>query len=534
MKLNKTYIPILIGTACALGVFLGAKLNFSNGNESLFASNPKKDKLNRLIDYIDYEYVDSVNTDSIVDVTVDGILENLDPHSTYISEKEYEAQAESMKGDFVGIGISFYSILDTIAVIQTIEGGPSERSGIKGGDRLLYANERRLFGNRVTNDSLSSILKGKRNSKVNLQVYRPSEDSTFTVTIKRGDVPLKSVDAYYMLTDELGYIKMNRFAESTYSEFKSALTELQNQGATELAIDLRGNPGGYIGQTTKIIDEFLEDDKPILSTKNKKGQVERTYASRRGDFEDGGIYVLIDETSASASEILAGAIQDNDRGLIIGRRSYGKGLVQREMALGDGSAVRLTIARYYTPTGRSIQKPYEDGNEAYFNDYVERYKNGELVHIDSIAVDDSLKFKTPKGKIVYGGGGIIPDIFIPKDTSYENESLSFLLRSGFMNRFIFNILEKNRDFYTSLSFNEFLGKEIITNAVAQDFITYTARQGYRLQVRSDNEDLKRYLQATMAQQLYGSNAFERLVNLNDKMINKVVELSTEDLKEILN
>ena len=286
-----------------------------------------------------------------------------------------------MKGDFVGIGVSFYTIRDTISVINTIEGGPSEKSGIVGGDRILYADNIKLFGNNVTNDSLSNFLKGKRNTNVTLTVYRPSEDKTFKTTIKRGDVPLKSVDAFYMLTDELGYIKMNRFAESTYTEFKQALTTLQQQGATELAIDLRGNPGGYIGQTTKIIDEFLEDDKLILFTKNKKGKVENTYATRSGNFEDGGIYVLIDETSASASEIIAGAIQDNDRGLIIGRRSYGKGLVQREMALGDGSAVRLTIARYYTPTGRSIQKPYENGNEAYFSDYLNRYKTVSYTHL---------------------------------------------------------------------------------------------------------------------------------------------------------
>ena len=530
---KKSYLPLFLGIACAFGIFLGAKLNFSNGSESLFASNPKKEKLNRLIDYIDYEYVDQVNTDSIVDVTVDGILENLDPHSTYIPQSEYKAVAENMKGDFVGIGVSFYTIRDTISVINTIEDGPSEKSGIVGGDRILYADNIKLFGNNVTNDSLSNFLKGKRNTNVTLTVYRPSEDKTFKTTIKRGDVPLKSVDAFYMLTDELGYIKMNRFAESTYTEFKQALTTLQQQGATELAIDLRGNPGGYIGQTTKIIDEFLEDDKLILFTKNKKGKVENTYATRSGNFEDGGIYVLIDETSASASEIIAGAIQDNDRGLIIGRRSYGKGLVQREMALGDGSAVRLTIARYYTPTGRSIQKPYENGNDAYFSDYLNRYKNGELISQDSITVADSLKFRTPKGKIVYGGGGIIPDIFIPKDTSYESESIRFLLRSGFMNRFVFNLLEKNRDFYTSLSFNEFVEKELITNATAQEFINYTANQGYRLQVKNHLPDLKRYLKATMAQQLYGSNAFEKLVNEDDAFIKKVIKISTEDASRFL-
>lgn len=525
---KKTYLPLFLGIACAFGVFLGAKLNFSSNNQSLFASNPKKEKLNRLIDYIDYEYVDKVNTDSIVDVTVNGILQNLDPHSTYIPQGEYEAVAENMKGDFVGIGVSFYTIRDTIAVINTIEGGPSEKSGIKGGDRILEADTIKLYGNQVTNDSLSNVLKGKRNTKVNLKVYRPSSNTTFNVSIKRGDVPLRSLDAFYMLTGELGYIKMNRFAETTYTEFKAALTALKQQGATELVLDLRGNPGGYISQTIKVIDEFLSDDKLILFTKNKKGSIENTYATRRGDFEDGDIYILIDETSASASEIIAGAIQDNDRGIIVGRRSYGKGLVQREMALGDGSAIRLTVARYYTPTGRSIQKPYENGNEAYFRDYLNRYKNGELIDQDSIQVADSLKFRTPKGKIVYGGGGIIPDVFISKDTSYENESLKFLLRSGFMNRFIFNLLEQNRNFYTGLSFKEFQEKNLITNAIAQQFVEYTANQGYRLQVGNYREDLKRYIKATMAQQLFGNNAFEFLVNEKDKAIQKVIEISQKD------
>ena len=399
---NKIYIPLLLSIACALGIFLGGRLNFDSSDQ-LFSANPKKQKLNRLIDYIDYEYVDDIDTDSIVDVTVNKILENLDPHSVYIPKEEYASVNENMKGDFVGIGVSFYNVQDTIVVIQALEGGPSEQIGIKGGDRILFANGDQLFNQGVANDSLTAKLKGKENTRVTLKVFRKGLEELLTFKVKRGKVPIKSVDAAYMLTPQLGYIKINRFAETTFKEFKAALTELEKKGATQIALDLRDNPGGYLSEAINIADEFIKDDKLILFTKNKSGAIEKTFAQRKGDFENGKVFVLINENSASASEVVAGALQDNDVGTIVGRRSYGKGLVQREMALGDGSAVRLTIARYYTPTGRSIQKPYDNGNDSYFNDYLRRYKNGELKNIDSIQVDDSLKYTTP-GKLYMVAG----------------------------------------------------------------------------------------------------------------------------------
>ena len=267
---------------------------------------------------------------------------------------------------------------------------------------------------------------------MHLKVFRAGEKELLDFTIKRKAVPLVSVDASYKLTDDIGYIKINRFSETTYDEFKSALEILKDDGISKLVLDLRNNPGGYIISAERILDEFLEDDTLILITRNKNGEEHKTYTTDQGDFEKGKLYVLINENTASASEIVAGALQDNDKGTIIGRRSYGKGLVQREMSLGDGSAVRLTIARYYTPTGRSIQKPYTNGNEDYYKDYENRYRNGELIHADSIKVADSLKFVTPKGKVVYGGGGIIPDVFVPKDTSVETETLQYLARSGFI------------------------------------------------------------------------------------------------------
>jgi carboxyl-terminal processing protease len=295
-----------------------------------------------------------------------------------------------------------------------------------------------------------------------------------------------------------------------------------------MVIDLRNNGGGVIAPALKMADEFLKDDVLIMFTKNKKGAIENNFATNKGSFEQGKVYVLINENSASASEIFAGAIQDNDRGAIVGRRSYGKGLVQREMALGDGSAIRLTISRYYTPTGRSIQKPYANGNKEYFNEYMERYKNGELQNADSIQVADSLKFKTPGGKIVYGGGGIIPDIFISKDTTRVGETLDYMLRSGRMGGYVFEELDKNRSYYNDLSENEFNEKINIDDTIAEDFLKYSRQRGIEIELKNYEDQLKKYLKAIMAQQLFGTGAFERIINKDDAMINKVLLLSKEE------
>jgi len=296
-------------------------------------------------------------------------------------------------------------------------------------------------------------------------------------------------------------------------------------GAKEIALDLRDNPGGYLAEAINIADEFLKDDKLILFTKNKSGAIEKTFTNRKGDFEDGHVYVLINENSASASEVVAGALQDNDVGTIIGRRSYGKGLVQREMDLGDGSAVRLTIARYYTPTGRSIQKPYENGNDNYFRDYERRYENGELKSVDSIKVDDSLKYVTPGGKVVYGGGGIIPDVFIPKDIEIEHEHIRILLNRGFLSRFVFQELERKRSYYNSLSKREFENEVEITDEVIDRLIAFGKSEKLNIRLTEYKPLMKQYLKAVMAQQLFGSTYFQQLKNEGDPVIEKVLELS---------
>ena len=524
-KRYKIYLPLILGLACATGVLIGAKLDFTPDQRGLFSSNAKKEKLNRLIDYIDYEYVDDVNTDSIVDVTVNRILENLDPHSVYIPKNEYAGVTENMQGDFVGIGVSFYNVQDTIVVIQAMKGGPSEKLGIRGGDRILYANDKQLFNKQISNDSIIAQLKGVEDSKVTLTVLRKGLKNLLKFNVTRSKVPLKSVDAAYMLNSNLGYIKVNRFSETTFQEFKASLNKLKREGATQIAIDLRDNPGGYLSEAINIVDEFLKDGRLILFTKNRKGAVEETFSNKKGAFENNKLFVLINENSASASEIVAGAFQDNDRGTIIGRRSYGKGLVQREMELGDGSAVRLTIARYYTPTGRSIQKSYELGNEAYFNDYILRYKNGEMSTADSIHVTDSLRYETPGGKIVYGGGGIIPDIFVPKDTNMERENITYILRMGFFSRFVFEELEKNRSYFNSLSWKEFYNSDVVKDETVDNFLSYMKRQNVPMRIKDYRPLLKQYIKATMAEQLFGTNEFQRIINENDRIVEKVIELS---------
>ena len=531
MKGKFSYIwPTIIAAALALGIFVGGKLHFNDTPEKLFTTNSKKDKLNRLIDYIDYEYVDEIDTDSIVDVTVNQILEKLDPHSVYIPKKEMKRVAENMKGDFVGIGINFYAYNDTIAVIRTIPNGPSESKGIKAGDRILMAGLDTLYGKNLGSDAIVKKLKGEKGSSVKLKVYRKEDDETFSVNVKRGVVPIKSVESYYMLTDDMGYIKVNRFAESTYKEFKKALRELRKQGAQKLTLDLRDNPGGYLGVAEKMADEFLEEGKLILFTKNKKGKIDNIYATDKGTFEDKPIYVLINERSASASEIIAGALQDNHIGTIVGRRSFGKGLVQREMELGDGSAVRLTVSRYYTPTGRSIQKTYENGTKDYYKRFTERYHNGELVSVDSIKVADSLKFTTPKGKVVYGGGGIIPDIFVPIGTN-EEEAVESMDSYGWLSYFIFEHLDGERTKYQDYTETDFVENYTVDDILFQEFVEYSLNRNLKMDFYAHEKSIKVYLKAALAEQLFGANVHAKIKSSEDAMLLEVLELDNPIVKQ---
>jgi carboxyl-terminal processing protease len=516
---SKIYLPILFALLFALGYILGRK---SNGLQidSLFNASKGKHKINRLLDLIDREYVDEVNTDSIVDLTVNGILEKLDPHSVYIPKSKLAQVTESMEGNFVGIGINFYMYKDTLTVLQPILNGPSYRAGIQAGDRILVANNKQLFNKKLTNEQLFTILKGEMDTKVNLLVYRKAEKRKFNVTISRAKIPVKSVEIALMLQPKKGYIKVNRFAETTYSEFHQALVQLKQQGMTEVIVDLRGNGGGYLEMAVAMADEFLKKDELIVKTKNRAKHEELSLATEKGIFESGKISVLVDENSASASEIFAGAIQDNDRGSIIGRRTFGKGLVQKEMKLDDGSAVRLTVARYYTPSGRSIQKPYSDKN--YFNEFEKRFASGELYQKDSIKVVDSLRYKTKKGRIVYGGGGIIPDVFVPLTASHDEEGLTLLLQTDFINYFAFEKVDAKR-----LYFKEFtqptLKKEIYENPLYfKQFQDYVTQNGFSFKLAKHKTEVIDYLYAAFTKQLFGDKAYYQIVLPKDKMIKRAL------------
>ena len=521
MKFNSKYLPIVIGATFALGTVLGSLMN-APVEDTLLAKNYSKTKLNKLIDFINNEYVDNVNTDSIVNLTVDNILSKLDPHSVYIPPSEQAEVAESMRGDFVGIGINFYMYKDSVAIIKPVENGPSAKAGLKSGDRILYAGKTKLYGRKLPSDSLFSKLKGIKGSEIELTVFRKSEQKKLKFKIKRDVIALKSVDASLLLNNKTGYIKINRFAETTYNEFKSGLTRLKQKGIKSLIIDLRDNGGGYMEEAVAISDEFLKDKQLIVFTKNKDGSTEKTFATKSGSFETGKVTVLINENSASASEILAGAIQDNDRGTIVGRRSFGKGLVQREMDFNDGSAVRLTVARYYTPTGRSIQKPYAKGNEEYYKESEDRIKSGELYARDSIKVADSLKFKTPKGKIVYGGGGIVPDVFVPMEAEHGNENVAYLLQTGVVGHFVFEELDKNRNAFAGLHFNEFLAKMKKSDVYFKKFQNYIFMAGLDLKLDKTKSLVDRHITAEFARQLYGELYYYDVVLKEDAMIKTVL------------
>ena len=521
MKINKVYIPLLISVVLAIGFILGSTLQQPAKN-GFFARKNNTTKLNKLIDFIEREYVDSLNTDSIVDLTVSEILAKLDPHSVYIPKSDLDEVTQSMRGDFVGIGVNFYMFNDTLAVIKPIENGPSEKAGIMAGDRILFANKEQLYKKNIQTESLFSILKGTKGSTIKLTVFRKSENKKFAVNVKRDVIPIKSVDIALMVSKTAGYIKINRFAETTYEEFLAGLTQLKKQGAKELIIDLRDNGGGYLESAVAIADELLKNDELIVKTKNKKGNITTTRATEKGIFESGKVTVLINEETASASEILAGAIQDNDRGTIVGRRSFGKGLVQREMPLGDGSAVRLTVARYYTPSGRSIQKPYEDKGENYFNEFEKRFESGELYEKDKTKIADSLKFKTKKGRIVYGGGGIIPDVFVPFEGKHGDEMTTLVLQSGLMNYFVFEQLDQNRKAFSQMTISEIKDELVQNKNYFNAFKNRIKESGLLLNLEPKKDKVLYYMHAEFVQQLFTDKEYYQLLLKEDKMVNKVL------------
>ncbi len=478
------FLPVMLGIALAVGVLIGKYFPLNKELPQHSGIRSGNDKLNSILNIIESNYVDSVNRNDLVEAAIPAILKKLDPHSVYIPAKDLARANEPLQGNFDGIGISFNMLTDTILVISTIPGGPSEKLGLLPGDKILFVNDSLVAGKHISDEKVMGMLKGPRGTVVKIKVLRNGHKELLPFEITRDKIPMYSVDVDYMVNGNTGYIRINNFAMTTYDEFMKGLRELKGMGMTKLILDLRGNSGGVMDAAIQIADQFLKEGQLIVYTKGRAQPRTEAKATGKGEFETGSLVVLIDEWSASASEILAGAIQDNDRGTIIGRRSFGKGLVQEPIPFSDGSGMRLTIARYYTPTGRSIQKPYSDGFDKYYEDLNTRYSHGEFEVPDSIHFADSLKFTTPGGRIVYGGGGIMPDKFVPVDTS--GVSPYFLKVRSLIYRFALKYTENSREKLKEYTESDEMEKYLDKQNLLDQFVQYASANG----IKNDPAGLK--------------------------------------------
>lgn len=485
-------------------------------------------KLIELLSYIEYNYVDDVNLDSLQEEVIARTLESLDPHSSYIPVEEMQEVTENMQGNFEGIGVEFQIIKDTIVVVSPISGGPSQRKGIRAGDRIVKVDTLNVAGVGFTNNDVVNTLRGDKGTSVQLFIKRKNVDRLLEFNVVRDKIPITSIDVSYMIDQEVGYIKVNRFSGTTEQEFTTALDVLIADGMKKLILDLRSNPGGYLSAAIHMVDEFLSSGKIVVYTEGNSRDKQVYKSTRYGAFHKEDIVVLVDEGSASASEIVAGAIQDHDRGYIVGRRTFGKGLVQEQSLMRDGSAFRLTTSRYYTPSGRSIQKPYSKDVDAYHRESIQRYENGELYYQDSIKVEDSLKFYTSNGRIVYGGGGITPDYFIPLDTAGRSDWLYDVLDKNMINTFVFDYVDQNRKQLMSYkSAAEFHSKFKISNQLFNEFVKFAEDRGVQSQlseIENSKAWLKTRLKALIARQEWNDEGFFRSVNSSDPMLTKAIEL----------
>lgn len=491
-----------------------------------------QEKMDAALNIITTQYVDQLDDNKVVEDGIKGILKQLDPHSSYISASHVEEETQKLASEFEGIGIQFNILHDTIIVISPIAGGPSEKLGILSGDKIIKINDENVAGTGIENQGVRDRLLGDKGTKVNVSIKRYGVKELLDFTITRDKIPMYSLDAQYMVTPETGYIKVNRFAAGTADEFRDALKDLESKGMEHLILDLTGNGGGYLYAAFEMADEFLDWGKMIVYTEGNASPKRELRASSRGNFESGKLIVLIDEGSASASEIVTGAVQDWDRGLVIGRRSFGKGLVQKPYKLPDGSEIRLTIARYYTPTGRSIQKPYDEGKEAYYKETFERFEKGQLTSLDSVHFPDSLKYYTPNHRTVYGGGGIMPDIFIGLDTTQSSDYLRTVTRKGIPYQFALEYVDRNREElnkkYKDVA--EFKRK-FDRKKVVDEFVEFAEKKG----VEKDEEGLKRsedlleyQISALVARNMFNVDAYYEVFNEYREDFQKAVEVIQKD------
>ena len=478
-------------------------------------------------------YTDTVNLDKITEDAIIGMLKELDPHSAYIARKDVEKANEQLVGSFEGIGVTFQLIRDTITVISPVPGGPSEKVGIMAGDQFIKIDGEDAFGKKVDNEYVQKHLRGKKGTKVTISVKRGKDPDLMDYEIIRDKIPLNSINAYFMLEKRVGYIKLDRFAQESTKEFKNALASLQEQGMKALILDLRSNTGGYLNTAVEMVDQFLDADQLIVYTEGLHQARQEWKSTNGGVYTKGKLVVLIDEGSASASEILSGAVQDHDRGVIIGRRSFGKGLVQRPFNLPDGAVIRLTTARYHTPTGRCIQRPYDGGSEEYYKEMTKRLEHGEYFHADSIHFPDSLKYKTDNGRVVYGGGGIMPDIFIPVDTSYNSKLYTNLVRKGVFNRYTVDYVMAKRDSLKEAYpvFSQFNKEFTITDAMMADMKTVAEKEKVTWNeeeyLRSE-KFIKLQVKALIARNVWEMQQYYEVTLTEDPVISKALEVILND------
>lgn len=529
MKNNNTrFIPFLLAICLIAGIAIGTfYANHFSGNK-LGIINTSSNKLNALLRIIDDQYVDTVNMGELVEEAMPQILSELDPHSSYIPAKDLEAVNADLKGSFSGIGIQFTIQNDTIHVNSVIQGGPSEKVGLMAGDRIVEVDDSAFVGKIVTNSEAMKRLKGEKGSKVKLGVYRPGEKDLLHFTVIRGNIPVKSIDAAYMINEKVGYIKVNKFGETTYPELLIALAKLNQKNCEGLIVDLRGNTGGYMAAAIQMVNEFLPNNRLIVYTQGRKSPREDYSSNGTGSNQKMPLIVLVDEGSASASEIFAGAIQDNDRGTIVGRRSFGKGLVQQPIEFSDCSAIRLTIARYYTPSGRCIQKPYEKGKESEYElDLLTRYEHGEFFSADSIKQDETEVYHTRLGRPVYGGGGIMPDIFVPQDTTGMTSYFRMAANRGLIIRYTFDYTDQNRSTLQKYDTPEKMEAYLKGQNLLNKFAAWAEKKGLK---RRNNLMMKSRrlfemsLYGNIIYNMLGMEAYVEYLNESDKTVLKAVEI----------
>jgi carboxyl-terminal processing protease len=521
-KKLQVWLPLLFALVMVAGMYMGFRLKEATSG-AVFFQNTRRSSLQEVLDLIRNKYVDNLPADSLKNVVIDDVLAHLDPHSVYIPARELDEVNEELQGNFQGIGVEFQVFNDTVNVLHVFENGPSFKAGLQVGDKIIRVNDTaNIAGKKIKADDIRRLLRGPGGSQVKVTVKREGKEQSFVIT--RGTVPVASVDVAYMLTPKTGFIRINKFAETTYEEFMYNLETLQKKGMQQLVLDLRGNGGGLLNEAADIADEFLDDNKLIVYTLGSKVPRFEYRCKRDGLFEKGKLVVLVDETSASASEILAGALQDWDRATIIGRRTFGKGLVQQQFQLSDGSALRLTIARYYTPLGRNIQKPYNKGKEKYEEELINRFHNGEVVKGDT-SKPTGTPYKTPGGHIVYGGGGITPDIFVPFDTTAQPEAINALYMKGTLSNFVYDYYMDNRAYFKQFTSPQgFAQQYVIGEKEWNSLVNYARKDSIdltKIPARAKAEFLPR-LEAFIARQIWRTEGYFEVMNPKDPMVTKAL------------